>query len=140
MSSFYTDVLVLGAGISGLSAAFRLHQQQVDLLVADRAERVGGVITTRAQEGFRWEEGPNSFTPSPALLNLIADAGVADRLVWADGKLPRFVYLNGTLTPVPMTPPRSDQVQPAQFWCQAAGVIWRARVWPQSPQRQRGNS
>ena len=105
MSSLHCDVLVLGAGISGLSAAFRLHQQHVDILVAERAERVGGVITTRAQDGYRWEEGPNSFTPSPELLNLIADAGVADRLVWADGKLPRFVYLNGSLTPVPMTPP-----------------------------------
>ena len=105
MSSLTSDILVLGAGISGLSAAFRLHQKQVDIMVAERAERVGGVITTRALEGYRWEEGPNSFTPSPALLNLIADAGVADRLVWADGKLPRFVYLNGTLTPVPMTPP-----------------------------------
>ncbi|MEL7084878.1 MAG: protoporphyrinogen oxidase [Cyanobacteria bacterium P01_A01_bin.3] len=105
MSSLTSDVLVLGAGISGLSAAFRLHQQQVDVVVVDRADRVGGVITTRSKEGYRWEEGPNSFTPSPALLNLIADAGVADRLVWADGKLPRFVYLNGTLTPVPMTPP-----------------------------------
>ncbi|WP_017328280.1 protoporphyrinogen oxidase [Synechococcus sp. PCC 7336] len=105
MGSHTPDILILGAGISGLSAAFRLHQQQQDLLVAERAERVGGVITTRAQDGFRWEEGPNSFTPSPALLNLIADAGIADRLLWADGKLPRFVYLEGKLTLVPMTPP-----------------------------------
>ena len=105
MGDVSADILVLGAGISGLAAAFRLHQQSCDLLVADRADRVGGVITTRAQDGYRWEEGPNSFTPQVEFLNLIADVGVADRLVWADGKLPRFVYIEGKLTPVPMTPP-----------------------------------
>jgi oxygen-dependent protoporphyrinogen oxidase len=98
------DVVVVGAGISGLTLAFRLQQQGCSVAVVEERPRVGGAITTQSRDGFQWEEGPNSFLPAPEWLNLVADVGIADRLVWADGKLPRFVYWDGELLPVPMSP------------------------------------
>lgn len=40
------------------------------MLVTEGRDRVGGNITTVAnpQEGYLWEEGPNSFQPSDAIL------------------------------------------------------------------------
>ncbi len=50
-----------------------------------------------------WEEGPNSFSPTPALLKLAIDVGLKQELVLADRRLPR-VYWKGQLHPVPINP------------------------------------
>lgn len=99
------ETLVIGAGISGLSAAHRLQQQGVSLLVAESRESVGGNIVSRRSGEFWWEEGPNSFSPSPPLLALAVEVGLKEKLVFADRRLPRFVYWQGRLRPVPMSPP-----------------------------------
>lgn len=89
------DVLVIGAGISGLTIAHELAiAKRHRVLVAEAQDRVGGAITTaHNDEGYLWEEGPNSFQPAPELLRLAVAVGLKDELVLADGKLPRFVFL-----------------------------------------------
>lgn len=101
------DVLVVGAGISGLTIAHELAiAKQYRVLVAEAQDRVGGAITSaKNNEGYQWEEGPNSFQPAPELLRLAVQVGLKDELVLADGKLPRFVFLNGKLNALPMSPP-----------------------------------
>lgn len=99
------DVVVVGAGITGLTLGYRLRQQGIKGVVLEANSRVGGSISSQTTQGYCWEEGPNSFTPTPALVNLIAELGLADQLVWADGKLPRFVYWEDQLMPVPLSPP-----------------------------------
>ncbi|MBK4729107.1 protoporphyrinogen oxidase [Oxynema sp. CENA135] len=105
------DTLVVGAGITGLTLAFDLQQKSsgtahpAKVLIAESQSRVGGRIVTASGDGFLWEEGPNSFAPTPELLQLAVEVGLKDELVFADGKLPRFVYWQGELMPVPMSPP-----------------------------------
>ena len=71
-------------------------------LVTEARDRVGGNITTVSDnEGFLWEEGPNSFQPSDAILKAAVDAGVTEDLVLGDPKAPRFVYWEGRLRPTP---------------------------------------
>ena len=103
------DVLVVGAGISGLAIAHELAiAKNYRVLVAESQDRVGGAITTaKNDEGYLWEEGPNSFQPAPELLRLAVQVGLKDELVLADGKLPRFVFLNGKLNALPMSPPKA---------------------------------
>ncbi|NJO72036.1 MAG: protoporphyrinogen oxidase, partial [Oscillatoriales cyanobacterium RM1_1_9] len=102
------DTLVIGAGISGLSCAYQLSQNSAksgyDLLVAEAQGRVGGNIVSQSQGGFLWEEGPNSFSPTPALLRLAVEVGLKSELVLADRKLPRYVYWQQQLMAVPMSP------------------------------------
>jgi oxygen-dependent protoporphyrinogen oxidase len=101
------DSLIIGAGLSGLCAAQRLVNQVPSLrvMVVEQQGRVGGNITSNASDGFIWEEGPNSFSPSAPLLRAAVDAGLASDLLLADRKLPRFVYWQGQLQAVPMSPP-----------------------------------
>ncbi|MEB3283003.1 MAG: protoporphyrinogen oxidase [Lyngbya sp.] len=104
------DSLIVGAGISGLSLAHALHQNREhpsssNILICEHQRRVGGNITTVSQGEFLWEEGPNSFSPTPELLKLAVEVGLKPELVFADRKLPRYVYWNGQLMPVPMSPP-----------------------------------
>lgn len=47
-----------------------------NFLVTEARERVGGNITTvEGQNGFLWEEGPNSFQPNDAMLEVAVDSG-----------------------------------------------------------------
>eukprot|EP00596_Hydrurales_sp_CCMP1899_P002047 CAMPEP_0119033874 /NCGR_PEP_ID=MMETSP1177-20130426/944_1 /TAXON_ID=2985 /ORGANISM="Ochromonas sp, Strain CCMP1899" /LENGTH=487 /DNA_ID=CAMNT_0006990967 /DNA_START=352 /DNA_END=1815 /DNA_ORIENTATION=- len=64
-------------------------------------EQVGGNLISRKEDGFQWEEGPNSFQPSPTILRFAKDLGVIDELFLADSTLPRFVYWEGKLFPLP---------------------------------------
>ena len=60
------DVLVVGAGISGLSLAHKLTKLSNDsplkILVAESQNRVGGNITTVSQGEFLWETVAVSYT------------------------------------------------------------------------------
>jgi oxygen-dependent protoporphyrinogen oxidase len=111
------DVLVVGAGLSGLTAAYTLsghsargHQGDSGarrIAVWEATDRWGGAIVTQQRDGFLWEEGPNSFAPTPDLLRLIVDLQLGSHLTLADRRLPRFVFWRGRLHRVPMSPPQA---------------------------------
>jgi phytoene dehydrogenase-like protein len=52
-----TDVLVVGAGLSGLSAALLLTREGIDVHVVEASDAVGGRIRTDQVEGFRLDRG-----------------------------------------------------------------------------------
>jgi oxygen-dependent protoporphyrinogen oxidase len=68
------DCVIVGGGISGLCTAHALATKYgvSDLLVTEARARPGGNITTveRPDEGYLWEEGPNSFQPSDPVLTM----------------------------------------------------------------------
>jgi len=73
-------VLVLGAGLAGLSAASRLREAGVDCLVVDERDGWGGHASTSDREGFLFDEGPHvSFTSDPTVIALF-DQGATDVL------------------------------------------------------------
>src|SRR6056297_1512478 len=53
------DTVILGAGLTGLSLAHYLRNQQ-DVCVLEKKEHPGGVIQTRTEQGFTYETGPNT--------------------------------------------------------------------------------
>jgi len=54
------DVIVIGAGLTGLTVSFLLKKQGKDLLLLEREGRVGGVIQSHCEHGYIYEEGPNT--------------------------------------------------------------------------------
>ncbi len=99
-------IVIVGAGISGLSLAFRLQEKvpNADIVVIEKGKRAGGTIWTEEQDGFRFEWGPNGFLDNkPSTMTLCNDLGMADRLVAAStesGKN-RYIFLNGRLQRLP---------------------------------------
>ena len=51
------DVIIIGAGLSGLAAAVHLHRQGRKVLVLEASERAGGRIKTDSHEGFLLDRG-----------------------------------------------------------------------------------
>lgn len=78
-------IAMIGAGITGLTAAFRLQQKGVPVTVYEASERVGGVIRSVRKDGYLAEFGPNSILEtSPKIVSLIRDAGLESRRLYSD--------------------------------------------------------
>jgi oxygen-dependent protoporphyrinogen oxidase len=74
-------VVVVGAGIAGLTAAFRLKEAGFEVLVLERAERVGGRMSTLTRDGFRIDIGASILSSAyTRMMKLIADAGLASQV------------------------------------------------------------
>jgi len=57
-------IAVVGAGIAGLSAAWRLASQDASVRVLEASSEVGGVLRTTKREGFVLEHAANGFLGS----------------------------------------------------------------------------
>jgi protoporphyrinogen/coproporphyrinogen III oxidase len=99
------DSVIIGAGISGLVVAHRLKKMGRDPLIIEGGDRVGGVIQSREVEGFLIECGPNSMRGSHEFLDLVEELNLTGELITADPRAPAYVYADGRLQAVPMSPP-----------------------------------
>ncbi|MBX9681646.1 MAG: protoporphyrinogen oxidase [Gemmataceae bacterium] len=102
-------IVVVGAGISGLSAAYRLQQRlpQAEIAVLEADSRAGGTMQTVRRDGFTVELGPNGFLDTkPSTLNLSHDVGLGNQLLQASdtaGKN-RFLFLRDRMFRLPGGP------------------------------------
>jgi oxygen-dependent protoporphyrinogen oxidase len=81
------SVAIIGAGITGLTAAFCLKRKGVPVTVYEAANRVGGVIQSIRADGYLAEFGPNTILEtSPRIGQLVHDAGLAARRLDPDPK------------------------------------------------------
>ena len=97
------DVIIIGAGIAGLSAGFELHKSNIDFQILEPTNRVGGVIETVKVGDYLVESGPNTFSSlSKETMELIEDLGIEDLLQVANPQAKkRYIYRNSQLIPVP---------------------------------------
>lgn len=58
------DVVVVGAGLAGLSAAWHLQRRGRDVLVLERDEHIGGRVRTDVVGGFRMDRGFQILLPA----------------------------------------------------------------------------
>src|ERR1700720_136584 len=98
-------VVIVGGGISGLVCAYELRKHGIEAQLLEASKQAGGVIRSENREGFLLELGPQSFSGTPALRSLCADLGIADQLVQAPSRTPRYVLIDGALKAVPLSPP-----------------------------------
>lgn len=71
------DVIVIGAGLTGLSTASFLLKKGFNVLVLEKNERIGGAIYTHNEKGFIFEEGPNTgVIGNPEVVELFDSLGI----------------------------------------------------------------
>ncbi|MBZ5726765.1 MAG: protoporphyrinogen oxidase [Acidobacteriia bacterium] len=97
------NVIIIGGGISGLSAAYYLAKAGVASTIVESRKRLGGVIQTERVEGCTIEAGPDSFlSAKPAAFELIGDLGLSAQVIGSNDHL-RITYVRkgGRLVPLP---------------------------------------
>jgi len=81
------SLAIIGAGITGLTAAFYLKRKGIPVTVYEAGSRVGGVIQSLKKDGYIAESGPNTILEtSPKISQLIHDAGLQSRRLDANPK------------------------------------------------------
>jgi len=125
----HVQTLVVGGGISGLVCAYALQKAGVEVLLVEASARPGGVIHSVSRDGFLLELGPQSFAGTSQLRSLCAELGIADQLLEAPRRAPRYVLVNGKLHAVPMSPPAfftSSLVKGSTKWAFVRDVFGRS--------------
>ena len=98
-------IAVVGGGITGLTAAWRLQAQGHSVTVFEQSDRLGGAVSTTINDGWLVENGPNSLLESLQFDALVADLGLeAERRYAAPAAKNRYLVRGGRLVPVPMAP------------------------------------
>lgn len=97
------DVVVLGAGLTGLTTAWHLKKRALDFEVLEHSSRVGGVIKSVQNQGFLYEEGPNSGVISNIeVVNLFEElASPCEMEVANQFVKKRYVLKNGNWAALP---------------------------------------
>jgi oxygen-dependent protoporphyrinogen oxidase len=90
-----TRVVVLGAGIAGLTAAFR-RASTGETIVLEAGARAGGSVRTIREDGFTVECGPNTLLTSEAAERLLLDLGLEGEAVAAGGRARRWIVRGGS--------------------------------------------
>ena len=99
------SVAVIGGGLTGLTATWRLHRAGCHVTLFEKAPQTGGVITTTARDGWLIEGGPNSLQETPEVAALLAELGLAGRRLCANtAASKRFIVRRDRLVPVPLSP------------------------------------
>jgi protoporphyrinogen/coproporphyrinogen III oxidase len=101
----HVHALVVGGGISGLVCAYALQKAAVEVLLVEASARPGGVINSVSRDGYLLELGPQSFSATSQLRCLCAELGLADQLLEAPARAPRYVLVADKLEAVPLSAP-----------------------------------
>lgn len=80
-----SKIFVVGAGPSGLAAAWRLQESGRDVVVFESRDRVGGQLLSVKRDGFLMEAGTTILPEAyDSVMGLVRDVGMTDDLVPAN--------------------------------------------------------
>ncbi|MGJ8671971.1 protoporphyrinogen oxidase [Rubritalea sp.] len=100
------NVAIIGAGITGLSAAYYLQQAGHSAVIFEKSDRVGGIIQTSKKDGYLYEHGPNTLMVNDKrVAELIETIGLGPEVVVAnDSANKRFIIHQRKLHSLPSSP------------------------------------
>ena len=106
MNTKTPDIVIVGAGLTGLTMAYYLQKLGKKIIVLEKDKRVGGVIHTVAENDFIYESGPNTGVLStPEIAALFRDLKDYCTLETANPKSEkRYILKKGKWQPLPSGP------------------------------------
>lgn len=96
-------IVVLGAGMSGLSCAWKLAQNQIPVVVLEKEIQVGGLAGTIRDKGYALDFGPHSFFSEDKSIQEIVLNLFHDKPLIASPRRVRFYY-RGKYLDYPLSP------------------------------------
>jgi protoporphyrinogen oxidase len=90
---------IVGGGIAGLAAAYRLQQAGHDVRIFEASDSVGGLAATYETEGDRIEKFYHHLSKSEeTIVELAEELGLGDAVEWRVGK--NAYYVDGVVHPM----------------------------------------
>lgn len=97
-----TDVCVIGAGPAGLSAAYVLSKNDVDTVVLEMSDQIGGISRTVEHNGFRFDLGGHRFFTKDEEVEDFFREVLGDEIIWVDRS--SKIYYHGKYFDYPLKP------------------------------------
>jgi len=99
-------IVVIGAGISGLTTAYLLKQKGHDVIVLEKRNEAGGAIETIHENGYLFDCGTSSaLETTPLIAKLVQELNLQDQLVYANKAAnKRYILRKNTLHALPISP------------------------------------
>ncbi|HCY76820.1 MAG TPA: protoporphyrinogen oxidase [Ignavibacteriales bacterium] len=99
-------IVVIGAGISGLTTAYLLSKKGFDVTVIEKNNSVGGSIESVFENGFLFDRGPNSaLETTPVIGQLIRELNLENELLYASKQAnKRYILRDNKLHSLPTSP------------------------------------
>ncbi|KAI5651115.1 hypothetical protein M9H77_37120 [Catharanthus roseus] len=102
---FAKRVAVVGAGVSGLAAAYKLKLHGLKVTVFEADERAGGKLKTVSRDGLIWDEGANTMTESePEVSFLLDNLGLREKQQYPLSQKKQYIARNGMPVQIPSNP------------------------------------
>ena len=76
MTSKNDRIVIVGAGMAGLTAAAYLTRENYDVLLLEKNDRCGGLLSTFESGGFFFDSGPRAFVNSGIVKPILNDLGI----------------------------------------------------------------
>lgn len=104
-TSSVKSVAVIGAGVSGLAAAYKLKSHGLNVTVFEAEGRAGGKLRSVSDHGLIWDEGANTMTESEVeVQTLLDDLAIRDKQQFPISQNKRYIVRNGLPVLIPTNP------------------------------------
>lgn len=96
-------VAIVGGGITGLTAAYTLHKNEIPFVLYEVSPHLGGSLLTERVHGVTIEGGADSWiTAKPWAAELARELGIGDQLTQSnDAERATYIVRGGRLIPMP---------------------------------------
>jgi oxygen-dependent protoporphyrinogen oxidase len=101
------SVVIVGAGISGLTTAYWLNKDGFDVKILESKSDAGGAMETIREKGFLVDFGPNSgLETTPLIRKIVDEVGLTNEMIYAnESSNKRYILKNGELHALPTSLP-----------------------------------
>ncbi|MFH0736577.1 MAG: protoporphyrinogen oxidase [bacterium] len=98
------EIVILGAGISGLATAYWLKKAGFSVEILEASSQPGGAMETVFEDGFLVDYGPNSgLETTPLIKQIVNEVGLSEQMIYANEEgNKRYILKNNNLYPLPM--------------------------------------
>lgn len=104
-TSALVDLAVVGAGLSGLAAAWSAHKQGASVCVLEAGRNPGGKVRSERRDGYLLEWGPMAFPGTATeVWQVLREVGLRDEVVAGLPPGDRYVYRNRRARRLPQGP------------------------------------
>ena len=76
MNKEKNKVVIVGAGMAGLTAAAYLCKEDYNVVLLEKNDRTGGLVSTFVRNGFSFDSGPRAFVNSGMVKPILKDLGI----------------------------------------------------------------